>query len=203
MIYCPDCGEENDDNAKFCDNCGRPLTDIHDSRAAMAAPSGMPGTARQSPSSTAPPPLMTAADGATSSVIADDGLPIGEDLDGEPGGERVLWKGRPSWLWSPRMAIMNRYKLTNERLVFEYGFIGRRTEEVDLYRVNDVSVKQHPLERLTRMGDVTVYMTDPSSPTKILHNISRQDHVKDMIREAARIERQRRRVLLREEMGTY
>jgi hypothetical protein len=142
-------------------------------------------------------------DVAPSGLIADDGLPIGEDLDGEPGGERVLWKGRPSWLWSPRMAITNRYRLTNERLIFEYGFIGRRTEEVDLYRVNDVSVKQHPLERLTRMGDVTVYMTDASSPSKGLHNISRQDHVKDMIPEASRIERQRRRVLLREEMGNY
>lgn len=208
MIYCPNCGEENDDAAKFCDNCGRPLADVRETQAAMSAPLGMPGAAgrvgtAEMPREPGPRPAGSLDDIAPSSVIADDGLSVGEDLDGEPGGERVLWRGRPSWLWSPRLALTNRYKLTNERLIFEYGFIGRRTEEVDLYRVNDVAVKQHPLERITGMGDVTVYMTDASSPSRVLHNISRQDHVKDMIREAARIERQRRRVLLREEMGHF
>ena len=41
------------------------------------------------------------------------------------------------------MALTNRYKLTNQRLIMTYGFIGRRTEEIDLFRVNDVGVKQH------------------------------------------------------------
>lgn len=182
MAFCPDCGTDNDEGAKFCQNCGRPMDDVADARRLMA-----------------PPPDRVRAD-AEGRMIADDGLPIGQDLDGEPGGERVLWAGRPNRIVSPRMALTNRYRLTNERLMIEYGFIGRRTEEIDLYRVNDVAVKQNPAERIAGFGDVRVITTDSSAPEKRLHNVRDPDRVKDLIREASRAERQRRRVLLRDEV---
>jgi hypothetical protein len=182
VIYCPDCGTENDEDAAFCDNCGRRLTDVAEAQAIMN-----------------PSPGITGKD-AQGRRIADEGLPVGEDLDGEPGGERILWRGRPSKLFSPAKALTIRYKLTNERLIVEQGFIGRRTEEIDLYRVNDVAVKQNPGERVGGFGDVTVETSDATAPVKILHNIADPGRVKDLIREAARAERQRRRVLLRDEV---
>ncbi len=183
MITCPDCGTSNDDTARFCDNCGRRLDEMK----AEVAPTQPVDT---------PDPN---ADLGSGGPVADDGLPVGEDLDGVPGGERLIWNGRPSKLWSPRMSITNRYKLTNQRLMFEFGFIGRTTEEIDLYRVTDVGVKQHPLERITGMGDIYVASGDTSSPIKYLHNVDDPEHVKDLIREASRQERQRRRVMLRED----
>ena len=201
MITCPDCGTENDDSARFCDNCGRRLDDLQPEMAATtSATSTTTGEAsggRPETSGTLivdDPPVDTSGRG-----IADDGLPVGEDLDGIPGGERVIWEGRPSRLWSPRMSIMNRYKLTNQRILYEFGFIGKTTEEIELYRVTDVGVKQHPLERVTGMGDIYVHSGDSSAPTKDLHNVSDPERVKDLIREASRQERQRRRVMLRED----
>ena len=105
-------------------------------------------------------------------------------LDGIPGGERILWEGRPSKLWSPRMALMNRYKLTSQRLMSEFGFIGKTTEEIELYRVTDVGVKQHPLERIVQMGDIYLASGDTSTPTKYLHNVPDPNRIKDLIREA-------------------
>lgn len=180
-LFCPACGSRNDADARFCDTCGRNLDDV---RATVAE------TARVS---------IGDQKDAEGRLLADDRLPIGNDPEEYPGGERVLWVGRPSKLWSPRLALTQRYKLTSQRLIITYGFIGRRTEEIDLYRVNDVGVKQHPLERITRIGDVYIASADTSSPIRNLHNITTPDRVKDLIREAARIERQRRRVLLREE----
>jgi hypothetical protein len=182
MIYCPDCGTQNDEGARFCDNCGRRLDDVEQAREATEP--------------------TTAGDQKDrhGRLIADDGLPVGEDIDGIPGGERLIWRGRPSKLWSPRMALTNRYKLTNQRLVIEVGFIGRQTEEIDLFRVNDVGVKQHPLERITHIRDIYLASADTSSPAKFLHNIPEPDRVKDLIREASRQERQRRRVLVREDV---
>src|SRR5699024_10050013 len=186
MITCPDCGTENDESARFCDNCGRRLDE----------PAPEPDTA------TATEPRADVAGGAMTDsagrLVADDGLPVGRDLDGIPGGERVIWEGRPSRLWSPRMALTNRYRLTNQRIVFEFGLIGRTTEEIELYRVTDVGVKQHPLERITHIGDIYVASGDASAPTKYLHNVSDPERVKDLIREASRQERDRRRVMLRE-----
>jgi hypothetical protein len=181
-IFCPDCGARNDPTARFCQSCGRSLEDVREVAAATNP--------------------VTVGDEKDQSgrLLADDGLPIGEDLDGVPGGERVLWEGRPSILWSPRMALTQRYKLTNQRLIMTFGFIGRRTEEIDLFRVNDVGVKQHPLERITRIGDVYISSADQSSPIRYLHNVKTPDRVKDLLRESSRHERQRRRVLLREDV---
>lgn len=189
MITCPDCGTENDETARFCDNCGRRLEDAKKQVAAAAATATAPGA-----SVTEDPKVDNAG-----RLIGDDGLPVGEDLDGIPGGERVIWEGRPSKLWSPRMSLMHRYKLTNQRLMFEFGFIGKTTEEIDLYRVTDVGVKQHPLERITQMGDIYVASGDSSTPTKYLHNVPDPNRVKDLIREATRLERDRRRVMMRED----
>lgn len=182
MIYCPDCGSANDDGARFCDNCGRRLDDVKATQSAGQAP------------------LPRDQKDHEGRILADDGLPVGDDLDGVPGGERIIWTGRPSKLWSPRLALTNRYKLTNQRLIMTYGFIGRRTEEIDLFRVNDVGVKQNPWERITGIGDIFIAASDSSAGTKYLHNVIDPDRVKDLVREAARQERQRRRVLIREDV---
>lgn len=196
MITCPDCGTENDESARFCDNCGHRFDDVP-TEAAAPAP-GQPMSARESAARRttaehrgAPLPAGT--------EVGDDGLPVGKDLDGIPGGERIVWEGRPSRLWSPRMSLMNRYKLTTQRLIMEYGFIGKTTEEIELYRVMDVGVKQHPLERIAQMGDIYIASGDASTPTKYLHNIADPNRIKDLIREATRQERDRRRVMLRED----
>ena len=193
MQHCPACGRENDDDARFCQNCGRALL------AGDASPAGAteelrdPAPARPTIGSRGPTDDM-------GRIIADDGLPVGEDLDGEPGGERRLWRGRPSKLFSPIRSLLIRYQLSNERLIVEHGFIGRRTEEIDLYRVNDVGVEQNVLERIVGIGDVRIETTDATSPTHQLLNVPDPDRVKDLIRAAARSERQRRRVLLRDEV---
>jgi hypothetical protein len=181
-IYCPACGAQNDDSARFCDTCGRSLADV---AAATSA--------------TRPTMRGDQKDGA-GRLLGNDGQPVGEDIDGSPRGERQLWRGRPSWLWSPRMALTVRYRLTNQRLIMETGFIGRHTEEIDLYRINDVAVKQNALERMVGMGDIDLTAADATTPHRVLHNIGDPIRVKDLVREAARQERDRRRVLMREDV---
>ena len=179
MIFCPDCGTQNEANARFCKSCGRTLTDVAEA-AAPAAASAMPPPAGQ--------------------MIADDGLPVGDDLDGEPGGERVLWTGRPRIPLSWIAALTTRYKLTNERLIIKRGFISRRIEEIELYRVNDVALKQSIMERMFGLGDVRLETTDATTPEAQVLDVQNPERVKDLIRQAARTERQRRRVLLRDEV---
>ena len=206
-IFCPACGHENDEAARFCENCGRALADVSAPRAAVHPGGARPGSGAAGGTDATwdapdPTPAPTGMPGGVRDdrLLDDTGLPLGDPLGDDPNAERQLWRGRPSKLWSPRMAITNRYRLTDQRLRWEYGFIGRRIEEVDLFRVNDVAVKQAAFERILGFGDITVYMTDASSPEKILHNVVGPDRVKDLIREAVRRERQRRRVIVREDM---
>lgn len=182
MIFCPNCGSENDDDSHYCKKCGRALDDAREAKMAMDPPTG-----------------NRVAD-AEGRLIADDGLPIGEDVDGVAGGERRIWTGRPSKLLSPIRAITRRYKLTNERLQIDSGFVSRRHEELDLYRVQDVEVRQGVLQRMLDKGDIWVFSSDRSDDFVKLANVSDPVRAKDLIRQASRLERQRRRVLLRDEV---
>ena len=38
MAFCPDCGTENADDARFCQSCGRPMADVAAARAVMEPP---------------------------------------------------------------------------------------------------------------------------------------------------------------------
>ena len=177
MAFCPNCGHENDDDAKFCDNCGRQLGDVAAARTAMA-----------------PPAYGGTRVDAGGNVIADDGLPAGVDMDGVPGGERQLWTGRPNFFLSPVQAIVSRYRVTNERLINDRGFITKHTEQLDLFRVNDVQIRQGLLQRLFGVGTVIVISSDASAPQKKMLDVANPHRVGDIVRQAARAEEQRRRV---------
>lgn len=181
-VFCPECGTQNDDGAKFCKSCGRQLADVADAQTANNPPTGSERTDSQG------------------RIIADDGLPIGRDLDGEPGGERMLWEGSPAFIVGPVAKFMNRFKLTNERLIHDRGFISKKTEMVDLYRVNDVVIQRGLLQRILGIGDITIVSSDPSTPRKTLPNIGDPQRVGDMLRQAGRAEEQRRRVYRREDV---
>lgn len=190
MILCPNCQTENDNDARFCTNCGNALRT-----------SAAPNTQSQGGySEQAPPPQPSASKEQGSGPLADDGLPVGVDLDGAPGGERLLWQGRPGWPLSWVNRILTRYKLTNERLIVEHGFIRRHVEQIDLFRVHDVDYRQGITERIFGMGDISIETTDATSPDIKLKDVGDPNRVKDLIWHAARIERQRRRVLLREDV---
>jgi hypothetical protein len=188
MVVCPNCQFQNEPGAKFCTNCGTPLQ--------PAAPRPSAQGVRAQPQ----PAPANASDYIARGPMADDGLPVGEDLDGAPGGERLLWSGRPGFPLSLINRILTRYRLTNERLVIEHGFIRKRVEQIDLYRVHDVDYKQGVIERIFGMGDINIETTDATAPDVTLADISDPNRVKDLVWQAARIERQRRRVLLRDEV---
>jgi hypothetical protein len=179
VIFCPDCGTQNDPGAHFCKSCGRSLADV---ATATTAPEAAPSGAARGP------------------MLADDGLPVGQDLDGEPGGERVLWTDRPRIPLSWVGRVTTRYKLTNERLIITRGFVSKRIEELELYRVNDVSMKQSIMERMFGLGDIRLETTDATTPEPQIQDIKNPERVKDLVRQAARAERQRRRVLYRDEV---
>ncbi|HEV2526957.1 MAG TPA: PH domain-containing protein [Thermomicrobiales bacterium] len=206
-IYCPACGHENDVAAKFCENCGRSLADVAEMRSRAESTGTRPRRPGTGPSGGGPAPTgMPSGTSRDDRLLDDDGAPLAssqppnEPLTDDSNGERVLWRGRPSKLWSPRMALMNRYRLTDQRLRWEYGFIARRVEEIELFRINDVAVKQGALERIVGISDITCYTSDTTSPHKVLHNIRDAETVKDLIRSAVRRERERRRVMVREDM---
>jgi hypothetical protein len=109
----------------------------------------------------------------------------------EPRPEETLWEGQPHGVLNPIETHSVSYVLTTERLRFIRGMLNRTFDEVELTRVRDVTVEQSLAQRALGIGNVRLATTDSSAPEILLHDIEEPQHVKELIRQAVREQRQR------------
>jgi len=83
------------------------------------------------------------------------------------------------------------YRLTSQRLFIQIGLIGRKQEEIELFRITDVAVEQTPMERILKIGSIIVNSTDESLPLARLDNLPEPEKYKDLLRDAYRQARTR------------
>ena len=116
-----------------------------------------------------------------------------------PRKESPVWRGKPSMATAFRKAISERYEVTTERLIVEYGILNKRTEEIELFRVQDLSVERSMFDRMFGVGNIVIHSGDATGGALVLFDIANAEDVKNQIRDASRIERQRHRVGVFEE----
>lgn len=109
-------------------------------------------------------------------------------------GEEVLWKGRPF------LSLVERYTITTERLRISRGMIGRKVENFELIRIQDIDFTQNVGERVFGMGDITIRGSDPSNPQIVLRNIHKPEAVYEILRRAWLEARKRHGLQFREYM---
>jgi len=57
-----------------------------------------------------------------------------------------------------------RYRISNYRIDFERGLLGKRIETMELWHVDDIEFHQTFLERLMGVGSITVFSNDKTTP---------------------------------------
>lgn len=78
-----------------------------------------------------------------------------------------------------------KYTLTSERLLLDkVGVMGKKREEIELYKINDITVKQGLKDKLAGVGDIEIVSSDASTPTLTLKRIKDPNNVKETIRRA-------------------
>lgn len=82
-----------------------------------------------------------------------------------------------------------KYKLTSQRLMVTTGVASRHVEEIELYRVKDVTVNQGMMGRLLSFGTVVVHGNDATAPRIQLDPVNDPVKVKEQIRDASRASR--------------
>lgn len=83
----------------------------------------------------------------------------------------------------------HRYTLTDQRLRERRGILSVTIEELELYRVKDITVQQPLLQRLVGRGRVVLATSDRTTPVVVLNAIFCPEHVAHMVR--ACVERSR------------
>lgn len=196
-MHCRKCDQEIPDLSPFCNRCGSPQQD---------APAPLPTL--PSPSSP-PPPEQEVWKGRISAwsfahwwllyvlqLVGQAYLHLSGffPLEGWMAyAHAVLAAAIPAWVFWKTLAakLTVRYRLTTHRFFKEVGLLHRKVNELELVRVDDVSVSQNLLQRIFDVGRVTVFSNDATDPRLEIEGVEHPIELKEMIRKNARTWRDR------------
>jgi len=102
----------------------------------------------------------------------------------------------PLVLWGIRwwMTRTTTYELTTQRLRIRSGILSKHLDELELYRVKDYAMAQPLHLRIFKLGTLTLFTSDVSTPTVMIKAIHGVEDVREKIRTAVQSERDRKRV---------
>lgn len=133
--------------------------------------------------------------------------------------ECTVWEGNPSylvaadtfflclvfaWLIFPMfiaiyewLRIKNTfYRVTSERMLTTTGILSKSVQQVELYRVRDISVEYPLILRIFRKGSIRLFSNDKTSPDLLVSGIDNADATKETIRLAVEALRQKKRRII-------
>jgi membrane protein YdbS with pleckstrin-like domain len=133
--------------------------------------------------------------------------------------ERFIWQGRPSqivnlcsfivcgllfWLILPLFFALwrwlevrcTKYELTSQRLRLTRGVLARRIEDVELYRIKDITFDQPVMLRIFSLANIQLSSSDLTSPQLVLQALSAEDalQLRETMRTHVECQRARKRV---------
>ena len=110
-----------------------------------------------------------------------------------------IWKDRKRILGMP--ITFTRYRLSEDRLFLEKGFLNIKQDEILLYRVRDLELTMSLVQRIFGVGTICVHSSDKTIPHLDLQNVKQPREVKEMIHRAVEDAKDKRRMRTMEVMG--
>ena len=110
-----------------------------------------------------------------------------------------IWKDRKRTIFGLPLSFTV-YKLTNEKLLIESGFLSKKEEEVRLYRIMDLTLNRPFGQRIFGVGTIHCCTADKSSPEFDIIKVKNASEIKNMLSDMVEAEREKKRVSAREYM---
>ena len=111
----------------------------------------------------------------------------------------ILWSDRKRWLGMP--ITFTKYQLSDDRIFCERGLLNTKSDEVLLYRVQDLSMSITLGQRILGVGTILVSSSDKSIPVLELKNIKYPRQVKELLHQTIENAKARRNMKPMEIMG--
>lgn len=96
------------------------------------------------------------------------------------------------WVWL--QTYFHRYTVTTERFSEGVGVFSRNTEELELYRVKDITMQEPFSLRMFGLCDIVLSTSDRTSPIVIIHGVRDGRNLLNVIRKYVEIMRARKGV---------
>jgi hypothetical protein len=75
-------------------------------------------------------------------------------------------------MWIPVLLARSvRYRISNYRIDYERGILGRRIDTLELWHVEDISFSQSVWDRMLGVGDIRVMSHDETTPELLLRGL--------------------------------
>ena len=101
--------------------------------------------------------------------------------------KRLLFLGLPF--------TFTKYRINDELISVESGFLKKIEDDAYLYKVTDVRLDNSILERMAGLGTITCFGSDVTHPELVIRHVKNSREIKDFIRNQSEQERLRRRTL--------
>ena len=112
----------------------------------------------------------------------------------------ILWHDRKRYFGLP--ISFTKYSMSEDRLFVETGLLNLSQDEVRLYRILDLQLKRSLGQRIFGVGSIIVSSSDKSLGTFEIRNIKHSANVKEMLSVQVEQQREAKRVVGREYMGS-
>lgn len=110
------------------------------------------------------------------------------------GGTKVLWHDRKRWCGMP-LSFTRYYIVENEgqwlKLFSSIGLFSTEDNEVNFFRIFDISVYQSLFDKMFNVGTITLYVNDESTDTIIIRKVKNPHKVRNLIASLVEKERQK------------
>lgn len=113
--------------------------------------------------------------------------------------DTIYWRDRKHVMWFPFSFTI--YEVQNDRLYQQTGFFNTKYDELLLYRVMDLTLKQSLAQKIYGTGTIVLKCKADATPEIFLENVKHPREVKEMLSELIEEARAKRRVVGNEFFG--
>lgn len=114
---------------------------------------------------------------------------------------KEIWTDKKRGLFGLPLSF-TRYALSEDRLYIRSGVLTKVEDEVWLYRILDVTLRQTLRQRIDGVGTIHCCSSDASKKEFSLENIRNPREVKELLSNMIETQRQRKRVYFHESLAT-
>ena len=112
----------------------------------------------------------------------------------------VLWRERKR-VWCGLPWTFTKYQFTKDKFTIESGLFTKIEDEVRLYRITDITLRQTLMQRVFGIGSIICSSSDRTSGNFIIENIKNSREVKETLSDLIERARKENRVFSREDLG--
>lgn len=110
---------------------------------------------------------------------------------------KIVWKDTRRPIFGLPLSF-TKYRLLDDKLLIDTGFLSTKQEEIKLYRIMDVTLNRTFIQRIFGVGTIHCCSADKTTPEFDIKDIKKSFEVKEMLSKMVEEQRDKKRVSGRE-----